>query len=179
MNEMDPGSKRNTDQFASGPFRPHGRVEIWAEGNVVRLDAAGPFNEEAIIALGAAWRSLFAELPLCGPFADVVLLRRSILASQKVVDAFGLFLAANTQAGHAPSVVAWIVPPEIEGRSFMLPKFAEIYAAAGRPFAAFETEAEAEAWVRAKLQEAVASPREPNDGRPAGTADIDGLKHLP
>lgn len=149
-------SKKSTDEFAVGPFRPHGRVEIWAEGNVVRLDAAGPFNKEVIIALGATWRSLFAELPRHGEFASITVVRHSVLISQEVLDALGEFLRANTKAGQGAEAVAFVVAHDVEGRSLMLPMFAETYAAAGRNFAVFATEAEAEAWVRTKLQESLA-----------------------
>ncbi|MBL8488952.1 MAG: hypothetical protein JNK22_17950 [Rhodocyclaceae bacterium] len=149
---MEHGPKKSVDEFATGPFRPHGRIEIWAEGNVVRLDAAGPFNKEAIVAMGATWRALFDGMPADGPFADLVTVHRSVMASQEVVDAFGGFLAANTAARQAPSAVAWVVDPEVEGASLMLPKFAAVYVAAGRNFRFFDNEPEAEAWVREQLR---------------------------
>ena len=160
---MDPGAKRSTDQFATGPFRPHGEVEIWAEGNVMRLDAVGPFNKEVVIALGATWNSLFDEMPPHGPFANIIVLRRSVVVSQEVLDAFGEFLHANNRAGRGASAIAFVVAPDVEGRSLMLPMFAATYAAAGRLFAAFETEAEADVWVRARLKENPARPQVPTD----------------
>ena len=161
--KMDSGEKRNTDQFAAGPFRPHGRVDIWAEGNVMRLDAVGPFNKEVVIALGATWNNLFDEMPVHGPFANIIVLRRSVVVSQEVLDAFGEFLHANNRAGRGASAVAFVVAPDVEGRSLMLPMFAATYAAAGRLFAAFETEAEADVWVRARLTENPARPQVPTD----------------
>lgn len=155
---MDPSAKRNTDEFAVGPFRPHGRVDVWAEGNVMWLEATGPLNKESVIALGSLWRSLFAEFHQVGPYASITVIHRSLINSQEVLDALEDFLAANTQAGNVASAAAFVVAPDVEGRAFMLPKYAEIYTAAGRPFAAFTTEAEAEAWVRAKLQEHPARP---------------------
>lgn len=120
---------------------------------MVRLDADGPFNKEVVIALGTTWRSLFAELPRRGAFASITVVRHSVLISQEVLDALGDFLRANTEAGQDAGAVAFVVAPDVEGRSLMLPMFAETYAAAGRRFAAFATEAEAEAWVRDRLQE--------------------------
>lgn len=155
--------RRNTDQFATGPFRPHGRIEIWAEGNVMRLEATGPFNKEAIIALGATWRALFAELPMRGPFAAIIVIRHSIMSSQEVLDAFGDFLRSGSQAGHPAAAVAYVAAPDIEGRSLILPKLADLYAATGRLFASFATEAEAEDWMRAWLRDALVSPRAPMD----------------
>ena len=150
---MEHGPRKSVDEFATGPFRPHGRIEIWAEGNVVRLEAAGPFNKEAVVAMGATWRALFAGMPADGPFADIVTIHRSVMTSQEVVDAFGAFLAANTAARQAPSAVAWIVDKDVEGASLILPKFAQVYAAAGRNFRFFDNEPEAVAWVRAQLRD--------------------------
>ena len=160
---MEQDFRRNTDQFATGPFRPHGQVEIWSEGNVMRLDATGPFNKEVVIALGATWNSLFDEMPVNGPFANIIVIRRSVVVSQEVLDAFGEFLRANNRAGRGASAVAFVVATEVEGRALMLPMFAATYAAAGRRFAAYETEAEADAWVRERLADDPAPPRVPTD----------------
>lgn len=160
---MNLGAKRNTDEFAVGPFRPHGSVEVWAEGNVVRLDAVGPFNKELVVALGATWTSLLTELPLHGPFASITVVHHSVIISQEVLDAISQFLRANTKAGQGAGAVAFVVAPDVEGRSLMLPMFAETYAAAGRQFAAFETEAEADAWVRARLKEIPGRTQVPAD----------------
>ncbi|MCX7146942.1 MAG: aldehyde dehydrogenase family protein [Sulfuritalea sp.] len=123
----------------------------------------GPFNKEVVIALGATWNNLFDEMPVHGPFANIIVLRRSVVVSQEVLDAFGEFLHANNRAGRGASAVAFVVAPDVEGRSLMLPMFAATYAAAGRLFAAFETEAEADVWVRARLKENPARPQVPTD----------------
>lgn len=142
----------NSDLFASGPFRPHGRAELWAEGQVIRLSTAGPFNMEAVMAIGAAWRQLFAELPIRGLFADIVTVSGSLMAGPDVMRAFGHFLQANTHAHIAPCAVAWVVPPDVEGATLMVPLFREVYEAANRNIEFFETNAAAEAWVRTQLQ---------------------------
>lgn len=143
--------KRNIEAFAAGSFRPHGQVEIWTEGSVVRIEAQGPFNREAVQAVGRAMRDLFAERPVGRVFADILVMRDSLIASPDALAAFEQFLAAMSAAGFAPEVVAYVVAPEVEGRSLMLPLFTEIYARHGREFAAFECMAEAEAWVRERL----------------------------
>ncbi len=150
-----PQSKRlNSDQFATGPFRPHGRAELWAEGKVIHLSAAGPFNMEAVLAIGAAWRQLFADVPAQGLFADIVIATGSMMAGPDVIRAFGQFLQANTAANLAPCAVAWVVPPEVEGAMLMIPQFRQVYEAAGRNIAFFETQDAAQAWIRIQLQEA-------------------------
>lgn len=146
----------HSDDFASGPFAPHGRVELWRDGSVVRIVAEGPFNVESVQAIGAAMARLFAEAPPVGRFADILEFRRSILVTPEALLAFDAFLARMSQAKTAPLAVAYIVGPEVEGRDLMLPTFRRLYAKHQRRFAHFEADAPAEAWVRDQLSEAAA-----------------------
>lgn len=146
------GTKLSIDRFASGPFRPHGRIELWTEGNVVRLNAMGPFNKEAVVAMGATWRQLFAELPVRDPFADIVTITGSMMAGPDVLQAFASFLQANTSAHIAPCAVAWVVSPEVEGVELMTPQFEHVYELAGRNIRFFDSDEIAVQWVRQQLQ---------------------------
>lgn len=145
--------KRNIAAFAAGPFKPHGRIEMWSEGPVVRIDAQGPFNPEAVQAVGLAMRDLFAEMPPSERFADILTFHDSILTSPDGLQAFEQFLQAMSAAAQAPKAVAYVVGPDVEGRALMLPLFAEIYARHGREFRAFECIEQAEAWARERLAE--------------------------
>lgn len=149
---MSSDDRLNIQQFASGPFKPHGRVELWTEGNVVYLEASGPFNKEAVLAVGATWRELFARLPHSGPFADVVVVEGSMMAGPEVLEAFGAFLGMNTAANVAPCAVAWVVPPAVEGGVLMIPAFEQIYQAAGRNIRFFDNLPQARDWVRGQLR---------------------------
>lgn len=142
-----------SDHFATGRFPPHGRIELWAEGNVVRLTGTGPFNVEAIQAMGAAWRALCTELPEGQPFADIVTVRESMMASPNVLEAVGRFLQNNSANHIAPRAVAWIVPPDVEGASLMIPQFERVFREAGRHIAFFDDEPTALSWVKAALNE--------------------------
>lgn len=144
-------SKRNSAEFATGVFRPHGQVDIWAEGSIVRLEARGPFNREGVQAMGLAMRDLFASVPVGGRFGDILVMHESLMASPDALATFEDFLQAMSKARTAPVAVAYVAAPGVEGRSLMLPIFAEIYARHGRRFAAFEHLAEAQAWVREQL----------------------------
>jgi hypothetical protein len=144
-------SKRSSAEFATGVFRPHGQVDIWAEGLIVRLEARGPFNREGVQAMGMAMRDLFASVPVGGRFGDILVMHGSLMASPDALASFEAFLQAMSQAKTAPVAVAYVAAPEVEGRSLMLPIYAEIYARHGRRFAAFEQLADAEAWVREQL----------------------------
>ena len=150
--QRDAGSPiRNIENYAQGSFRPHGRIEFWTEGSVLRIVAEGPFNREAVQAVGLAMRDLFAGMPVVGRFADILDMRGSLLASPDALEAFGDFLQAMSAAQTAPEAVAWVVAQEVEGRDLMLPIYGQLYARHGRQFAAFESMAEAEAWVRKRL----------------------------
>lgn len=144
-------SKRDIAAFAAGPFKPHGRIEIWSEGSVVRIEAQGPFNLEAVEAVGLAMRDLFTEVPPGRIFADILTMRDSIMTSAQGLKAFEGFLQAMSVAKLAPCAVAYVVDRTVEGRDLMLPKFVEIYARHGRDFAAFERLEDAEHWVRDRL----------------------------
>ncbi len=149
---MTPEEIRTTvSQFADGMFVPHGRVELRRAGHVVYLEASGPFNTEAITALGAAWRGLFVNLPPGAMFADIAIMHHSVMASPDVLAAFHGFLQRNTTDGLAPKAVAWVVGPEVEGAEIMVPRFKKIYTEAGRNFRFFATLPDAEAWIDSEL----------------------------
>lgn len=154
MSKSGPSRKHDIQSYASGAFKPHGQVEFWTEGPVVRIEAQGPFNREAIQAVGLAMQELFAGSPPSGAFADILEVRRSIMISPEALEAFGLFLARMSVNHSAPLAVACVVAPEVEGRSLVLPLLAKLYAKHGRQFAAFETMPAAEAWVRERLNAA-------------------------
>lgn len=152
----------SSDQFATGPFRPHGRVELLAQGKIIHLTASGPFNMEAVNAIGAAWRQMFADSPAEGPFADIVTVAGSMMAGPDVMRAFGSFLQANTAAHISPCAVAWVVPADVEGAVIMIPQFRQVYEAAGRNIAFFDSAEPAQAWVLDQLQQAQADTRAPS-----------------
>ncbi len=146
-----PPERRSIDDYAHGLFRPHGQVELWLEGSVLRIVAEGPFNREAVQAVSRAMHDLLAGVMPGKPFAVLLEMRVSLLASPDALAAFEEFLRTMSGAQIAPKVVAYVVAPDIECRSLMLPLYAAIYARHQRLFAAFETQAEAEAWLRTQL----------------------------
>lgn len=151
---MQAAARRNIEDYASGPFRPHGEMEIWLEGHVVCIKATGPFNTESIQAMGKALRALYAEIAQPEKLVHLVTIQRSLLASPEVVKTFGDFLAAMDAIQQTPVAVAWVVAPEVEGGRLMLPFFAKTYASAGREFRAFENATDAYAWLQTRLPNA-------------------------
>jgi hypothetical protein len=145
-------NKLNLLAGASGLFKPHGRLALWHEGSVMYVHAEGPFNREAVLALGVAMQELYQTLPPDRSFVYLLEFRSSLMASPEAMAAYGDFLKAMSLAKRAPKVVAFVVAPEVEGASLMLPLFARLYAEHGRQFAAFETIAPAEDWLREQLR---------------------------
>jgi len=156
VSETPKPRRLRSDDYASGRFAPHGRVEIWRDGSVIRLVAEGPFNVESVQAIGGAMAQLFAEAPPQGRFADILEFHGSILVTPDALAAFDGFLSRMSQAKTAPLAVAYVIGPEVEGRDLMLPLFRRLYEKHQRRFAHFEDAAQAEAWVRAQLGEAAA-----------------------
>ena len=145
-------ARHDIQDYVNGPFAPHGEIELWREGSVIHLEAAGPFNAEAMQAFGLAMTQLLAELPPQGLFIDILELRHSMLASPEAIAVLEGFMQRMSEAGKAPCAVAYVAAPEVEGREFMMPLCATLYERLGRRFASFHTRAEADAWARQTLR---------------------------
>lgn len=143
--------KRDIHAFVAGPFKAHGQIEMWREGQVVRLRAQGPFNREAVHALGRAMQDLLAKDPPQGRFCDILELQSSMMTSPEGMRDFEQFLQHMGQQRQPPLAVAWVAQPDVEGRDFMLPLFEALYQKHGRRFRAFETLAQAQDWVATHL----------------------------
>ncbi len=137
----------STSRFAQGRFEPHGVLEMGRHGNILVMEAAGPFNGESLAAFGALWESLFRKVPWGEPYANIVSIRQSLLASPDFLAGFEQFLSQNTEKKQVSFAIAWIIEPDTEGARIMLPVFQDIYERAGRNFRVFDTRAEAEAWI--------------------------------
>lgn len=147
-------SRRNAAEFAAGPFRPHGTVELWEDGAVIRVEAAGPFNPEAAQAMAAALRAAVAARPPRSRFALIVHMRLSMLVSLDTLDSFRRMLASNSADGIAPVAVAWVVEPGVEGADLIMPRVAAAYREAARPYRQFSDTAEADLWIAECLHQA-------------------------
>ena len=143
--------KRNIQDFAAGGFRPHGEVELWAEGPVMRVIAQGPFNREAVLALGKAVNDLYQELGPERPVCELVEYRGSLLASPEALTTLGELLALMTRLGTAQKAIAIVVADDVEARDLMLPIVTKVYADQGRPVASFNSVAEAQTWLEKQL----------------------------
>ena len=150
--------KRNIASYAEGSFQPHGQIELWPEGSLVLIEAEGPFNLEAALALRRAYAELLASMPQGRPFVIAGRFSNSLLASPDALDAFRDMLAMASSHGMAPWAVGYAVAPEVVGRELMLPVLERLYAAQGRRFAVFEQWDEARRWALSELACAAAAP---------------------
>lgn len=147
----------STDDFADGKYRPHGRLEVHVEGNVCIYRAEGPFNLEAILALGKARRAIVDEWGDRGSVsATIVQFYTSMLMSQDALDAYTKGMQMHLKQAKPNVAVAWVVAPTVEGRSIMLRNFEKIFASLGIPWKSFEKLDEARIWVQSKIDAFVA-----------------------
>ena len=148
MKSDSPITVRSSEDFARGPFKPHGRVQMWVEGPAVYMLAQGPFNHEFVRALAMAREELFRSSPPPSPHVSLVQIKGSIMASPEMLAVYAEMVA---QLKRLPVAIGWVVAPEVEGRDFILPMFERIHTRLGRNFKSFESLPEAEAWVRSQL----------------------------
>ncbi len=144
-------------QHAAGQFAPHGNIKIWPEGSVVHYDVTGPFNVEAIKAFGRTLTAMLAHWQPSGPYASFSVWRDSMMSSQEALDTYAKLLANGRQICPQEVINVWFVPPDIEGRLLMLPKWTKIYKSAGYPLEVFADEAQAHECIRSHLQKATPS----------------------
>ena len=140
----------SSDDFASGPFAPHGSFRMREDGGVYLVEARGPFNEEAIRAWQAARRELARRFPPAPgtPARTVVEWLGSTMMS---VVAFDLFAAGFHQFAdrvHPLGAVAWVAAPDVEGVAMMVEHFRPLYESRNTRFALFAGHDQALAWVR-------------------------------
>ena len=143
-----------TDQFASGEFKPHGQVEMWLDGNILRYDAVGPFNRELVRAIAQAQHEVMLAAKARGACVEVVTIRESALVTPDGLAELALILQDVNLQGLAPLAVTYVMAPDVEGASIMAPLFRRRYQDQGRTFEIFERMKDALAWAQAQLDAA-------------------------
>lgn len=139
------------EQFAPSRYKPHGRVTVWPEGNIVYLDLNGPFNREFFASLLALNASLYTALKDNGPFVEIATFRSNMLMSADALDEFGLVLSRRKADGCAPLATAWVIGDDVDGAFIILPLAEKKFIQVGRPFRIFQGMDAAEAWARGFL----------------------------
>ncbi|GAB3728623.1 hypothetical protein GCM10028794_02250 [Silanimonas algicola] len=133
-------------------FPPHGRIEVHPHGRVVYFEANGPLNAEAVAAMRSAYTPVMAAMAADGPFGHISTFHGSMLATPEALQAFTRLLDEWRASGLIPTVNAYVVAADVEGRNLLLPRYAAAFGREAR-FRAFEDLESAEAWVVAQLAE--------------------------
>jgi hypothetical protein len=139
--------KNTTDHYHQDQFKAHGRVEMHLKGNIICVDACGPFNIELTNALAALEAEFLAKVASQGPFFEIVTFSESVLASFEVMEAHRQLLVMLKGAGFAHKATAYVIPGELEGAEFTGPIAAQNYAAVDWPFRIFQGMDDAENWI--------------------------------
>ena len=133
--------------FGAGKFRPHGELQMHLDGDIIIYTAVGPFNLEAIMALGKARRAGLARWQARSRKVSIAVFQNSLFMSQDALDAYATGLKRYFDDAPRAEAVAWVVPADVEGRSIMLPKFEHIFIDLGIPWRLFERLEDAKTWI--------------------------------
>ena len=143
--------RKSTDEVTASQFAAHGRVEMLFVGDFLLYEACGPFNKELFESLAVAQMDFLKAADHQGPWASICLVQGSGLTSPEGVARYEEMIRAPKPDKFTPLATAFVVPPDVEGGSLMLPLFAAIFARVGRPFKGFATMASARAWVDSQI----------------------------
>lgn len=142
----------STTQVAGARFRPHGRVDMWMEDDVLQYEATGPFNAEVVDCLAITQRDYLLSLVIDGPWASIGILRNSAMMTPDGIQRYSELMQSPKPAHLEPVATAFVVGPEIEGGKIMTPHFERIYRLIQRPFRIVNTMEEAQQWVRSMVR---------------------------
>ncbi|WP_397595747.1 hypothetical protein [Silanimonas sp.] len=137
-------------------FAPHGAVDQAsppvAGSRVVYIDATGPFNREMVDQIREIHTTTFRDAAAQGPFGHITTFHASMLATPDAFTAFAALLAEWMSMGIIPTASAYVVGPEVEGKTIVETHYRR--AREGACFEIFERRDEAEAWIARMLAEA-------------------------
>lgn len=132
-------------------FTPHGSFRIHREGQVIVVEAAGPWNLELIQQYARDVVPLTREIAAGGPWAATVLVRDSVMFTAEAADALreAGFRTAKTSGRVA---VAYVIPPEVEGAALAPAILKRIYEGLN-PWAIFTDARAAMDWLHQRIAE--------------------------
>lgn len=141
----------STNEVKASRFAPHGVVEISFVGDILLYTATGPFNKELVESLAVAQMEILTAAGHRNPWVSVTLMRNSLLASPEAFAQYSAMMHAAKPAHCRPLASAYVVAPDVEGRTLMLPKYAAIHTSCGRLFQSFDHLDEAMAWAQSLI----------------------------
>lgn len=134
------------DVVAPG-FKPHGRVDMWMENDVLQYEATGPFNAEVFDRLAVAQGNFLKSLTFTGPWASICTVRQSAMATPEAIQRYTDLMQRPKPQSFEPLATAFVVGEEVEGAKIMAPHFERVYSLINRPFKIFQTMEQAKQWV--------------------------------
>lgn len=152
MDAQQPPAWVSSDDFVTGHYRPHGVFRLCTQGPIVRYEATGPFNLQAVQGLALARQFLLQRQRPSGCIAAVVHFHGSAVMAADALLAWEQGLKQFAAQRVMISGVAWVAGPEVEGVHFLLSRYQRIFEAAQLPFAFFEDIGVACQWAQQQLQ---------------------------
>jgi hypothetical protein len=131
-------------------FKPHGVFAIHREGQVIVVEAAGPWNVELIQNYARDVIPLTRDVAADGPWGAVVLVKHSVLFT---LDAAAALREAGFRTAKASGrvAVAYVIPPDVEG-ALLAPEIIRSIYEGMNPWAIFTETREAMDWVHAQIE---------------------------
>lgn len=144
----------HSTDHAKGRFAPHGAIQVWPEGSVIRYDVTGPFNIEGIKAFAHTIASLLDNWQPDGPHGSISFWHESMMASPDALAAYAHVLRSGRERYPKEVINVWFVPREIEGRLIMQSRWQNIYHENGYSLEIVHDETEARERIRTALIDA-------------------------
>lgn len=142
-------------QSTDDVYEPHGSVTLTLEGRIALSRVTGPWNLELVKTWVKAVRPLERQLRSLQGHATLIVVERSMLTTP---DALALmrFTAEMSYTFFHLKACALVAGPDVEGSNFASAIFKPVFDGLS-PFAIFDNEADARAWIDRVLNGEVAA----------------------
>ena len=131
-------------------FKPHGVFAIHREGQVIVVEATGPWNVELIQNYARDVIPLTRDVAAGGPWGAVAVVKKSVLFT---LDAATALREAGFRTAKASGrvAVAYVIPRDVEG-ALLAPEIIRSIYEGMNPWAIFTDTREAMDWVHAQIE---------------------------
>ena len=132
-------------------FKAHGQFGLHRDGQVIVVEATGPWNLELIQQYAHDVLPVIRDISFDGPWGSVVVVRNSVMFT---VDAAAALREAGFRNAKSSGrvAVAYVIPPDVEGAPFAPSMIRNIYEGLN-PWAIFAEVQDAMAWMRVQIAE--------------------------
>lgn len=145
--------QRSTDSFDGKKFQHHGKIIQYVnDSDIIVYRAEGPFNSEILAALDYIENVTLNEFKInIKRWSTIVIFEKSCMALDDLIIGFGEYLKQIKDNGLHSVSTAYVITPEIEGRSLMVKKYQKCFDDAGILFSIFDNEKDALLWAKSHL----------------------------